>query len=83
MTPLQVGIFLIWKGHVGSCLHLLLVLLEDSLVDLDFWRCEGWRSDEIEGLVADKLASEPASVFISICLRLCEAKTYRNGFSKL
>jgi hypothetical protein len=57
---LQIGIILVGQRHLGSSIHLLLVLFKNSLVDLDFWWGEGWRSDKLEGLVANQLAGEPA-----------------------
>lgn len=52
---LEVGIVLVGEGHVGGLLHLLLVLLENSLVDLDLWGSEGGGSDEVlEELLATR-----------------------------
>lgn len=41
MPRLQIWVLLVWQGHLGSVLHLLLVLLKNCLVDLDFRRSEG------------------------------------------
>jgi hypothetical protein len=57
---LQVGVILIWKRHLGGIGHLLLVLLEYSLVNLDFWRCKSRRGNELERLVTNQLTGEPA-----------------------
>jgi hypothetical protein len=57
---LQVGVLFIGKWHVCSSLHLLLVLLENGLVDLNFWRSKGRCGDKFERLVTDEFASEPA-----------------------
>ena len=46
---LEVGIVLVGQGHVGGGLHLLLVLLENSLVDLDLWGSKGGGSDKVLG----------------------------------
>lgn len=43
---LQVGVLLVGQGHLGSILHLLLVLLEDGLVDLDFRGSQSGGGDE-------------------------------------
>jgi hypothetical protein len=43
---LQVGIVLIGQGHLSGVLHFLLVLLEDSLVDLDLGRSQSGGGDE-------------------------------------
>jgi hypothetical protein len=45
-TYLQVCILLVGQWHLGGILHLLLVLLEHGLVDLDFWGSQGGGSDE-------------------------------------
>ena len=44
---LKVGILLVGQGHLGGIGHLLLVLLEDGLVDLDLGRCESWGGNEL------------------------------------
>jgi hypothetical protein len=43
---LQVGVVLIGQGHLGGIVHLLRVLLENGLVDLDLWGSEGRGGDE-------------------------------------
>jgi hypothetical protein len=58
---LQVCIVFIWERHLGGIGHLLLVLLKNGLVNLDLGRSEGWRSDELKGLVADQLSGKPAN----------------------
>jgi hypothetical protein len=80
---LQIGVLLVWERHVGSSLHLFLVLLEDSLVDLDFWGCKGRCCDELKGLITDKLSGEPASLLLVSASFVRESYTYRKGFSKL
>jgi hypothetical protein len=60
--PLQVGIVFLGEWHLGSLGHLFLVLLEHGLVDLDFRWGKGRRGNEVERLVANKLASEPARI---------------------
>jgi hypothetical protein len=57
-SSLQVIIF-IWKINLSSVLHLLLVLLQDCLIDLNFWRGESRGSNEFEGLIADEFAGKP------------------------
>jgi len=44
---LQVGIVLVWEGHLGGCGHLLLVALHGGLVDLDLWGSKGGCGDEV------------------------------------
>ena len=60
---LQVRILLVGQGHVGRILHLLLVLLKHSLVDLDFWRGKCGSGDKFlySGLAhtADKRVTSP------------------------
>ena len=46
MCYLQVWVFLVRERHVGGVLHLLLVLLEHGLIDLDFRRSKRGSSDE-------------------------------------
>ena len=57
---LKVGILLVWQRHVGRVLHLLLVLLQHLLINLDFGRGEGRCGNKVQRLVTDELASEPA-----------------------
>ena len=45
-TKLQIGIILVWKRHLCSVLHLLLVLLQQSLVDSCGGRGKSWSSNE-------------------------------------
>lgn len=45
--PLQVGIVLVGEGLVGSSLHLLAVLLDLLVVDLDLRRSESGGGDEL------------------------------------
>jgi hypothetical protein len=49
---LQVGVVLVGQGHLGGVLHLLLVLLEHGLVDLDLGGRKGGRGDEFLGAVS-------------------------------
>ena len=44
---LQVGVILIGEGHLGSILHLLLILLKQGLVDGCSWGGEGGCGNEI------------------------------------
>jgi hypothetical protein len=56
---LQVGIVLIWQWHSSCILHLLLVLLQNSLVNLNLWWCKSWCSNELKpGLPTNFLASQ-------------------------
>lgn len=43
---LQVGIILVGQRHLGGSGHLVLVLLEHGLVDLNLGRSQGGGSDE-------------------------------------
>jgi len=40
-------IILVGKSLACCLFHVLLVLREESLVDLDLWRSESWRGDEL------------------------------------
>lgn len=59
---LDVGILLVGERHVGGIGHLLLVLLEDGLVNLDLRGSESWCSNELllNGLVM-------INVFVARC----------------
>jgi hypothetical protein len=48
---LQVGVVLVGQGHLGGLLHLLLVLREHGLVDLDLGRRKGGGGDEFLDLL--------------------------------
>jgi hypothetical protein len=52
LVYLQIGVILIRQGHLGGVLHLLLVLLEHSLIDLDLGRRKGGRGNEFLGFVS-------------------------------
>jgi len=67
---LQVGVFLVGQRHVCSSLHLLLVLLEHGLVDLDFWWCKSRCGDELERLVTNEFSSEPEERLLEVVVRL-------------
>ena len=43
---LQVWILLIWQWLIGSVLHLLVVLLEKSVIHFHLWRGQGGASNE-------------------------------------
>jgi len=55
VTALQVGFVFIWQRHECSILHLLLVLSDELLVDLDLRWCKSGCSNEDQALVADEL----------------------------
>lgn len=44
---LQIRVVFIWKWLVGCILHLLVVLLEQSLIDLHGWGSKGDTGDEV------------------------------------
>jgi hypothetical protein len=67
---LQVGVVLIGQRHLGGVLHLLSVLIEDSLVDLDLGRRKGGGSDELQGLVADEFPGEPEERLLEVVVGL-------------
>jgi hypothetical protein len=52
-------VVLLGEREVLGFVHLLLVLVQNGLVDLHFWRSKGRSSDELQGLVADELSGEP------------------------
>lgn len=70
VSALQIGIILIWEWRVGGGVELLAVLLEDGLVDGDFWWGESWGSNELESWVADKLAGQPQEWLLEVVVGL-------------
>jgi len=53
-----------------SLFHLFSVLLEDGLVDLDFWRSQGRGGNELERLVANQLPGEPEERLFEVVVGL-------------
>ena len=82
---LKVGIVLVGKGHVGGGFHLLLVLLENGLVDLDLRRSKGGGSDEVLGQMLATRDSwrEADSKRTRVWLPTSFLASHRKGFSKL
>lgn len=70
VSALQIGIILIWEWRVGGGVELLAVLLEDGLVDGDFWWGKSWGSNELESWVADKLAGQPQEWLLEVVVGL-------------
>lgn len=68
---LQISIILIWQWHLGSTLHLGLVLCEKVHVDLRLWWSKSWCSDELKSSVTDKLAGKPKERLLEVVIRLC------------
>lgn len=71
ISHLQVGVVLIGEGHSGGGVHLLLVLGEEGLVDLDLRGREGEAGDELKGLVADEFPGEPEEGLLEVVVGLC------------
>jgi len=69
-SHLQIGILFVRKRHLCRNRHLLLVLFENGLVDLDFRRRKGRSSNEFQGLVADELPGEPQEWLLEVVVRL-------------
>jgi len=67
---LQVCIIFIRQWHVGGSFHLLLVVLENGLVDLDFWWSKSRCCDKFKRLVADKFPSKPQKRLFEVIIRL-------------
>jgi hypothetical protein len=85
LAYLQVGVVLVRQRHRGGVLHLLLVLLEHGLVDLDLGRRKGGGGDEFleklanafleqrisyQGLVADEFPGEPQERLLKVVVGL-------------
>jgi hypothetical protein len=43
---LKIGIVLVWEWHLCGVVHLLLVLLKESVVDLGLRWSQGWGGDK-------------------------------------
>ena len=67
---LEVTIVLVGKRGSRRRLELLVVLLHELVVDLALRRRERRRSGELEGGVADQLASEPQEGLLEVVVRL-------------
>jgi hypothetical protein len=67
---LQVGVILIRQRQLGGVLHLLSVLVEHSLVDLDLGRRKGGGGDELQSLVADEFPGEPEEGLLEVVVGL-------------
>jgi hypothetical protein len=67
---LQIGVVLIGQRHLGGVLHLLLVLLEHSLVDLDLGRRKSGGGDKVKSLVADEFPGEPEERLLKVVVGL-------------
>ena len=70
VSALQIGIILIWEWGVGSLVEIGLVLVEEGLVDGDFWWSKSWGSDELEPWVAHKLAGQPQEWLLEVVVGL-------------
>lgn len=84
-SNLQVGILLVGERHVGSSLHLLLVLLQNGLVDLDLRRSEGGGSNEFLWRFSQRLCViwGLSKGHTRVWLPTSFLASQRKGFSKL
>jgi len=82
LPSLQVVVILLGKRHGSSIGHLLLVLFEHRLVDLDLWGSERRGGDELETLVTDELAGEPPMSTLVSQTR-CWAQELQEGLFKV
>ena len=67
---LQVGIIFIGQRHLSGVLHLLSVLLENSLVDRNLGRRKSGSGDKVQRLVADKFPGEPEERLLEVVVGL-------------
>ena len=67
---LQVRILLIRQGHSSSLSHLLVVLIELSLVDLDLRWGKSRSSDEFELRIADEFSCQPEEGLFEVVVGL-------------
>jgi len=70
-TRLQVRIVLIWKGHIGSILHLLCVLLKKSVVDLSSGGSKCGGGNEFKSCVTHELSCQPQEGLLKVVVGLC------------
>lgn len=70
VSALQIGIIFIWEWGLGSLVQVGLVLVEEGLVDGDFWWGESWGGNELEAWVADKLAGQPQEWLLEVVVGL-------------
>jgi hypothetical protein len=66
VAGLQIRILLIRQWHGGSLGHLLVILVHQLLVDLDFGRSKRDLGDELQSLVADELSSKPQERLLKV-----------------
>jgi hypothetical protein len=71
IADLQVRIILVGQRHGRSIIHLLLVLLHQLRVDLNFRRSQSGRSNELELRIADQLAGQPEEGLLEVVVGLC------------
>jgi len=69
-NDLEICVILIGKRHLSSICHLLLVLLENRLINLDFRGSKSWGGNEVEGLVTDELPGEPEEWLLEVVIGL-------------
>jgi len=67
---LQIGVILIRKRHLGSILHLLLVLLKKSGIDSCGWWSKSRCSNEFQSWVANELSCQPEEGLLKVIVGL-------------
>lgn len=67
---LQVSIVLIRQRHLGGLLHLLLVLLQQVLVNLDLRRSQSWGGNELQLRVTNQLTGQPKEWLLEVVVGL-------------
>jgi len=70
IASLQVGVVLVGEGHLGSILHLLLVLLKQGLVDGGGWGSKGRCGNEFQTWVTDELSRQPQEWLLEVVVGL-------------
>ena len=67
---LQIWIVLIRQGHPRRILHLLIILLQQRLIDLDGWRSQGNTRDELQPGVPHQLPRQPQKRLLEVVVGL-------------
>ena len=68
---LQVRILFVWERHRRGLGHLLVVLVKEILVDLNFRRGKCGRSNELQLRVANQLPRQPQEGLFKVIVGLC------------
>jgi len=82
-VSLEIGIVLVWKRHLGSVLHFLLVLFQQSLVDSGGGRGKSWSSNKFLILLVEHKSIAESCLLTRVGLPTSLRANHKKGFSKL